>query len=273
MNERTSSPLLRLIEVMARLRSQDGCPWDREQNHESLKPYLLEEAYEVLESIDLGDDDELQSELGDLLLQVVFHAQIATEEGRFTIDDVSQAIVDKLVRRHPHVFGDVQVEGADEVVANWERIKLSERRGNYRSDSILHGVPKALPALLRAQRIQGKASRVGFDWQNVEGPLDKVEEEFGELRTALECEAASDRRTVEEEFGDLLFSLVNAGRFLDLCPEEALRKAVEKFESRFRAVESRFAESDRDMQEATLEELDKVWEQVKRSEAAGDSED
>ena len=251
-----------LVKVMARLRAADGCPWDREQTHASLKPYLLEEAYEALEAIDVGDDGELCKELGDVLLQVVFHAQIAGEEGRFSIDDVARAIVDKLIHRHPHVFGDLEVDGADQVVTNWERIKQEERRGKDRQPSVLDGVPKQLPALLRAQRIQGKASRVGFDWDEIAGPLAKVEEEFAELRKAMEVGSAAE---VEEEFGDLLFALVNVGRFLKLAPEDTLRRAVEKFERRFRQVEETARTQGRDLQEMSMQEMDQIWDQIKKN--------
>ena len=252
----------KLVEVMDRLRAEDGCPWDREQTHASLKPFLLEEAYEVLEAIDLQDDEELCSELGDLLLQVVFHAQIAREEDRFCAADVCRAIVDKLVRRHPHVFGDGRADSPDQVLANWEEIKREERSSRAEPASILDGVPRHLPALLRAQRLQAKAARVGFDWPHIDGPLDKVEEEFAELRQAWN---RGDGEEVEEEFGDLLFALVNTGRFLDLCPEDALRRAADKFESRFRAVETVLKEQKKDIDEVTLKEMDRIWDQVKGS--------
>ena len=254
-----------LVKVMARLRAADGCPWDREQTHASLKPYLLEEAYEALEAIDVGDDGELCKELGDVLLQVVFHAQIAGEEGRFSIDDVARAIVDKLIHRHPHVFGDLEVDGADQVVTNWERIKKEERCGKDRQPSVLDGVPKQLPALLRAQRIQGKASRVGFDWDEIAGPLAKVEEEFAELRKAMEVGSAAE---IEEEFGDLLFALVNVGRFLKVAPEDTLRRAVEKFERRFRQVEETARTQGRDLQEMSMQEMDQIWNQIKKNKSS-----
>lgn len=259
----THKEFTELVEVMARLRSKTGCPWDREQDHASLKPYLLEETYEALEAIDAGDDDELRKELGDVLLQVVFHAQIAAEEGRFTVGDVCRAIVDKLVHRHPHVFGDTQVEDADEVLQNWERIKKAERGGGETPPSALDGVPQALPALLRAQRVQHKAARVGFDWPDADGPLDKVAEEFAELKEAWK---EGKKEQTEEEFGDLLFALVNAGRFLDLTPEDALRRAVAKFERRFRAVEESYRVRGEDMADSTLEEMDRVWDTVKTQE-------
>jgi tetrapyrrole methylase family protein/MazG family protein len=257
------NPFAELVEIMAHLRAEDGCPWDREQTHASLKPYLLEEAYEVLEAIDAEADEELCEELGDVLLQVVFHAQVAREEDRFSIDEVCRAIVDKLIRRHPHVFGDTQITGSGDVLTNWERIKQVERQGKVRPASVLDGVPGQLPALLRAQRIQAKAARVGFDWRDIQGPLDKVEEEFAELRQA--CESGNTRHQ-EEEFGDLLFALVNAGRFLELCPEDALRRAVGKFEQRFRAIEAHFVACGKDLEETSLEEMDRVWDQVKEAE-------
>ena len=296
----------RLVAVMARLRSQEGCPWDQEQTHQSLRPYLLEEAYEVLEAIDAEDDEELCSELGDVLLQVVFHAQVATERDSFTIDDVCAAIVDKLVRRHPHVFGDVEVDDAEQVVVNWERIKRSERNG-AEPGSTLDGVPRHLPALLRAQRIQDKASRIGFDWDHITGPLEKVAEEFEELRQEWKRHAVeeteksgqssdeqrgqtsnelpsqneqpsqsisieqSNQSTISNqsttiEYGDLLFALVNTARFLKVSPEDALRMAVDKFERRFRLVEKAFRDNGRDLDDASLEEMDRVWEEVKQRE-------
>jgi len=259
----TRSSFAELVEVMARLRGEGGCPWDREQTHASLKPYLVEEVYEALEAIDREDDAELRRELGDVLLQVVFHAQIASEEGRFSIEEVCRAIVEKLIRRHPHVFGQTSVEGSEEVLANWERIKQAERQEEDKPDSALEGVPRQLPALLRAQRIQHKAARVGFDWKGLEGPLDKVKEEVEELRRASRQGA---RQELEEEFGDLLFALVNLGRFLKIDAEDALRRAVDKFERRFRAVEADFRARGRSLEESTLEEMDQVWEQVKAGE-------
>ena len=263
LSEPQRSSFEELVEVMARLRSQGGCPWDREQTHASLKPYLVEEAYEALEAIDREDDAELCRELGDVLLQVVFHAQIASEEGRFTVEEVGRAIVGKLIRRHPHVFGETQVEGAEQVLTNWERIKQAERQEEDKPDSVLEGVPRQLPALLRAQRIQHKAARVGFDWKGLGGPLDKVEEELGELRQA--CQSGTPQE-LEEEFGDLLFALVNTSRFLKIDAEDALRRAVDKFERRFRAVEAAFRAQGRQLQESTLEEMDQVWDQVKAGE-------
>lgn len=272
----SGSSFRKLVEVMAQLRSREGCPWDREQTHASLKPFLLEEAYEALEAIDSGNDVELCAELGDVLLQVVFHAQVARERESFDIDEVCQAIVDKLIRRHPHVFGDSDVDDAEEVVVNWERIKRSERDvDSEEAPSTLDGVPLVFPALLRAQRIQDKASRVGFDWRDIASPLDKVSEEFEELKQAWNSEEAAApgresgdgaRSSTMEEFGDLLFALVNVGRFLKVSPEDALRLAVGKFERRFRTLEHRFRASGRDLEEAGLEEMDAVWDEIKESE-------
>ena len=261
--------MTRLIDVMARLRSDQGCPWDREQTHETLKQFLLEESYEVLDAIDAGDDGELCKELGDVLLQVVFHAQIADEEDRFDIDDVCNAVVDKLVHRHPHVFGDVEVDGADDVVTNWERIKRAERSGGGDDPaSILDGVPKPLPALLRAQRIQEKASRVGFDWTQISGPLEKVAEEFEEVRREWDPppQSTEARARCTEELGDLLFALVNVARFQKFSPEDALRQAVDKFERRFRAMEENLHQRGHLLEECDLDELDQAWDQVKAQE-------
>jgi len=248
--------LYELVEVMKRLRGENGCPWDIEQSHQSLKPYLLEETYEVLEAIDAGDDEKLKEELGDLLLQIVFHAQIASEQKRFTIDDVARSIVSKLRRRHPHVFGEVQVRDSDEVLENWERIKKGEGKR-----SVLEGVPEYLPALLKARRVQEKVRRVGFDWDSVDGPLNKVIEEIKELRNAIE---KRNREEVEEEFGDILFSLVNVSRFLGIDAEEALRKSIRKFIHRFKSVEDRVSRrGKKPLESHSIEELDKLWEESK----------
>ncbi len=245
-----------LVEVMKRLRGQNGCPWDREQSHDSLKPYLIEETYEVLESIDARDDAQLKEELGDLLLQIVFHAQIAAEDRRFTIDDVARSIVTKLKRRHPHVFGEVQVSNSDEVLENWEKIKKGEGK-----KSVLEGVPKGLPALLKARRVQEKVKRVGFDWEGVDGPLDKVIEEIQELKNAVLKE---EKQQVEDEFGDILFSLVNVSRFLGIDAEEALRKSIGKFTHRFKSIEDKIAQrGEKPMENHSIQELDGLWEETK----------
>lgn len=256
------STFAQLVSVMARLRGSDGCPWDREQDHVTLKPYLLEETYEVLDAIDAGDDADLCGELGDVLLQVVFHAQVASETDRFTVDDVCRAIVDKLIRRHPHVFAELHVDDAGEVLRNWEQIKLEERRTDQGpAPSALDGVPRPMPALLRAQRVQEKVSRVGFDWDHVDGALDKVKEEIEELRH--ERDHGGTPEQITEEFGDLLFALVNVARFMKVVPEDALRGAVDKFDRRFRRVEHILAERGTSLSEATLEEMDTVWNEIK----------
>jgi tetrapyrrole methylase family protein/MazG family protein len=266
---------------MAKLRALDGCPWDRKQTHESLKPYLLEETYEVLETIDRQDEPKLREELGDLLLQVIFHAQIAAERRTFTIEDVMQLLADKLVRRHPHVFGRQDTGDTltpDEVYSNWEQIKKAERQQTGRSGSVLDGVPKTLPALLRAFQIQARASRVGFDWpQNGEGVhqvMDKVEEEIEELTDAYGArnDQAGDaarhaaQRHLEDEMGDVLFALVNLARFLKVNPEDALRRATDRFADRFHFVEAEAARAGRTLESMTLAEMDALWEEAKARE-------
>jgi len=245
-----------LVEVMRKLRAENGCPWDREQTHQSLKPYLLEETYEVLEALDRKDDVELKEELGDLLLQIIFHAQLAAEENRFTIDDVAQSIVNKLKRRHPHVFSNTTVKDSDEVLKNWEKIKKGEGK-----ESVLDGVPKGLPALLKARRVQEKAKRVGFDWENAEGAIQKVNEEIEELFHVMK---SGNKNKIEEEFGDILFSLVNVSRFLGFDAEEALRKTIDKFMQRFRNVEKMIKENGKkELKQYSLKELDQLWEEAK----------
>lgn len=245
----------RLYNIMRELRAK--CPWDKEQTHDSLRQYLLEETYEVLESLDHQRYDELKKEMGDLLLQILFHSVIAQENDRFDLADVIRAINDKLIRRHPHVFGSVEVNGAGEVLENWEQIKMNEPGRN----SVLDGVPKYLPALVRAHRVQEKASRVGFDWGNIEDVWKKVHEEIDELKDA---HRKNDVRKTEEELGDLLFSIVNISRFLPANPEDALRGTIEKFIRRFRYVEKRFSEQNRNMKSATLEEMDVYWNEAKQ---------
>ena len=260
MTETPDTLFVKLVEIMARLRGENGCPWDREQTSESIKPYLVEETYEVLEAIDEQDPAKLKEELGDLMLQIVFHARMAEEAGAFSISDVLATINDKLVRRHPHVFGDVKAETAQEVLFNWEQIKQTERRQAMGHASLLDGVPRELPALLRAHRLQEKASRVGFDWKEAPQVFRKVEEELGELRAAMQGQTA-DR--VEAELGDLLFALVNLSRFLAVNPEEALRKTIARFIARFRYIEEELARRDRSLRQASLEEMDALWAEAK----------
>ncbi|MFH1943593.1 MAG: nucleoside triphosphate pyrophosphohydrolase [bacterium] len=251
----TEESFQRLVAIMATLRSPDGCPWDREQTHESLKPFLLEEAYEVLESLDQKDFDSLREELGDLLLQVVFHARLAEEENRFGIVDVLQTIIQKLIRRHPHVFGQTEIHTSEEQRVHWERLKKQEGK-----TSVLDGIPKSLPALLRAHRVQQKASTVGFDWEAIEQVWKKVYEEIEELKTAIH---SKNKKDMEEEFGDLLFAVVNLSRFIRVSPEDSLRLAVEKFTDRFRKLEETMEALGRDLKDATLDEMDAVWDRIK----------
>jgi MazG family protein len=254
------SAISRLLELMRRLRAPDGCPWDREQTPATLKPQLLEECYEVLEAIDEGAPADLQEELGDLLLHVVFQAQLAQEKGDFTFTDVANGISDKLVRRHPHVFGQEKAGGAAEVITRWNDLKKAEKPSRQ---SALDGVPKALPALLRAEALQKRARQVGFDWPDVPGALEKVREEVDEV--ASEIGHASPGK-VGEELGDLLFSVVNLARHLELSAEELLTAANEKFSRRFRAVENAFKARGQKMEDRRLEELDAVWNEVKKAE-------
>ncbi len=260
MSESAGSLFEELVEIMARLRGENGCPWDREQTSESIKPYLIEETYEVLEAIDEQDPEKLREELGDLILQIVFHARMAEEVRAFTIAEVLAGINDKLIRRHPHVFGDVKADTAQEVLFNWEQIKKQERQNAKGKASILDGVPRELPALLRAHRLQEKASRVGFDWKEAREVFQKVEEELAELRAAIQ-EERSDR--MEAELGDLLFSLVNLSRFLAVNPEEALRKTIARFIARFRYIEEELAGRGKSLRHATLQEMDALWAEAK----------
>ncbi|MEA5113933.1 MAG: nucleoside triphosphate pyrophosphohydrolase [Geobacteraceae bacterium] len=251
----------KLMELMRRLRGPGGCQWDAEQSHESLKRYLLEETYEVIEAIDAGSSHMLKEELGDLLLQVVFHSTIAEENGEFTTGQVLELLCDKLIRRHPHVFAGLEVDDIDELVANWERIKKSEKGDERRS--ALSGVPYHLPALLRAQKITEKAARVGFDWDNVEPVFAKVLEELKELEETL---FSDDQEKMEAELGDLLFAIVNLGRFLSLNPEDALRKTIARFMRRFSHVEDSLHGRGRKLQDASLQEMDELWEEAKLKE-------
>jgi len=258
--------LPRLVKIMTDLRSEGGCPWDREQTHQTLKPYVIEETYEVLEAIDEGKPEKLREELGDLLLQVIFHAQLASENNQFTVDDVIDSISEKLIRRHPHVFSDTIVSGVSGVLENWEKIKKTEMPGER--ESALDGVPKDLPALMKAAKTQSKAAKVGFDWGNLDGPLEKTKEEFHEFEEVLMTagtqpldEAKRDR--LEDEFGDILFSLVNVARFLKINPELALLRTIAKFNHRFRYMEQEAAKMGQNLKEMTLAEMDKLWEQAK----------
>ncbi len=246
-----------LLQIMHRLRKE--CPWDAAQTHHSLKQYLLEETYEVLETIDREEWQKLPEELGDLLLQVIFHSEIGAEQKRFNFDDVVNHIATKLVKRHPHVFGDRTVHKASEVQENWEHNKVKDEQRK----SLLSGVPEHLPALLQAQRLQEKAATVGFDWKEIEPVIDKIFEELQELKEALR---KNNPREHEDEFGDLLFALVNLGRFLNLVAEDALRKTNQKFKRRFNYIEKQYNGDLQAMKQAGLDELDNHWNEAKRKE-------
>lgn len=256
----------RLIDVMARLRDPEGgCPWDLEQSFDTIAPYTIEEAYEVADAIAQGDRAQLREELGDLLLQVVYHARMAEEENAFAFEDVARAIADKMVRRHPHVFGDATVADAEAQTANWEAQKAAERaeKSSGRA-SALDGVPLGMPALTRAEKLTKRAARVGFDWPHADQVFDKMEEEIAELRHEIMQDAP--RARLEDEFGDLLFCMANLARHLKLDPEHALRAANAKFERRFRAVEASFAAEGRDIADATLDAMEDRWQRVKKAE-------
>jgi len=260
MSEATGAAFSRLVDLLAILRSPEGCPWDREQTHQSLKRNLLEESYEVLDAIDKDDPRLLAEELGDVLLQIVFHAQIARESGRFTIDDVLTAISDKLVRRHPHVFGDAQVQDAREVEAQWEELKRREQQAGPEQGSLLDKLPVDMPALAYSQLMQDRASRSGFDWDSIAGVLDKVTEELREL-----AEAPSQEEKAWE-FGDLLFSLVNTGRWMGIQSEDALRQSNARFQRRFSTMERTARERGLAFSSLSPAEKDRLWDEAKNRE-------
>ncbi len=298
MSSTTGERFERAVAIMARLRAPGGCPWDREQTFDSIKPYTLEEAYEVLEAIDLRDWEELSGELGDLLLQVLFYSEMSREQGTFTIDDVLEKLSRKLIDRHPHVFGDVQAATSTDVLRNWEAIKAEEKKkrlqmrgietgqGVEPNQSVLSSVSSAMPSLMEAHKLSARAARVGFDWPNVDGLFDKLEEETNELREQLDQIpepgprpasngiAGSGRTRVpeelqarlEEEVGDLFFVLVNIARYLSVDPESALKKTNRKFKQRFQWMEQRLQESGRKPEQATVEELESLWQQAKERE-------
>jgi tetrapyrrole methylase family protein/MazG family protein len=247
-----------LLEIMSALRGEKGCPWDREQTRESLKPFIVEEAYEVIEAIDEKDPAAIKEELGDLLFQIVFQCQVAKERGEFDISDVVEKIGSKMIARHPHVFGKADYKTSAEVLVHWEKQKKKE--GKMR-ESILEGIPKTLPSLLRAHRIQDRASRVGFDWEKVEDVLTKMEEELGEFRAALQAKRQAE---IEDELGDIFFVLVNISRFVGINPEDALRKTISKFISRFRYIEMAAADRGVDLSQMTIAEMDAIWEEAKK---------
>jgi MazG family protein len=268
----------KLVAVQARLRAPNGCPWDREQTHQSLRTYLIEEAYEVVEALESGSDAKFAEEMGDLLLQIVFHSQIAREEGRFTVAEVIREIHDKMIRRHPHVFGKTRAEDSAEVLRNWEQIKAEERRSGSdkshskseenvpKETSLLDGVSRALPATLEGFQLTRKASRIGFDWEDANGVFEKMQEEIEELKKALKETAPLK---TEEELGDLLFAAVNLSRFLKIDPEIALKKANAKFSRRFREMERLARKNGREFKDLPREEMEALWEAAKKAEGKG----
>ena len=266
---RAQAAIERLLSIMERLRGPQGCPWDREQTLSTLRPYVLEETYEVLEAIDAGDAREHCAELGDLLLQIVFQALLRKEEGAFEFADVAEAISDKLVSRHPHVFGDSQAKDAEAVLRQWAALKREENRKKGGGESVLEGVPREMPALARADRLTEKASRIGFDWPDAAGARAKLAEELHELDEAI---AEGERDHIEHELGDALFALANVGRKLQVPPEEALRGALARFVSRFTHVERELARRGVKHGEATLAEMDAIWDEAKALERQAKSE-
>ena len=262
MNEKNDqdNAFRKLVGLMAALRGPEGCPWDKKQTPDSLKPFLVEECYEVIDALDEGKPDKIKEELGDLLFQIIFHARIAVERGHFSIDDVITAIHEKMTRRHPHVFGDEKLATDKEVLANWEEIKKKEK-GHEDRKSILEGVPKELPSLLRAHRLQERAARVGFDWNHLNEALPKLDEEIAEFKESLKAE---DAGKIEEELGDVFFMLVNVSRFLGVNPDEALRKTISKFIHRFRYIEEHAANAGKSLNDMTLDEMEALWQEAKK---------
>jgi MazG family protein len=264
LNSSAGEKFEKLVSIMARLRGPDGCPWDREQNFDTIKPFLLEETYEVLQAIDARDWPELADELGDLMLQSVFFAQMASEEGHFRIEDSLDAINNKLIRRHPHIFGDAEANTADDVLKRWNEIKAEEKKERGEAPKLLlEGIPKALPALMEAAHISSRAARAGFDWQNAEQVLAKLEEELQELHEARQD---ASHEEIEGEVGDILFVLVNLARFLKVDPEQALRKSNTKFRRRFGHVETELQNRGKTLADSNVDEMEALWQDAKRSE-------
>ena len=256
--EKTLESFDKLLTIMDELREK--CPWDRKQTFETLRHLTIEETYELADAIIENDDSEIKKEIGDLLLHIVFYAKIGSEKGSFDIKDVVDRLNEKLIRRHPHIYGEVRADNAQQVMENWEQIKLKENNG---TKSTLSGVPKTLPALVKAYRIQDKARGVGFDWDNIEQVWEKVEQEIEELKVELK---AGNKKKTEQEFGDVLFSLINYSRFIDVNPETALERTNKKFIQRFQYIEQEVKKQKKDMREMTLEELDKIWNEAKKLE-------
>jgi len=258
MNLKDKQPLYRLKEIARILRAENGCPWDREQTFSSLKPYLVEETYEVYDAIESGDLNDLKEELGDLLYQIYAHSEIASETSSFTIDDVADGISDKLIRRHPHVFGNEDISDSRGVKIRWEEIKKEEKKER---NSILDGIPRYLPALVMAYRIQDKVSHVGFDWEKIDDAIVKLDEEIGEFKEAV---MLNEQEKIIDEAGDILFSLVNVLRFKKVDAEDALRKTIDKFSDRFKYIEMKVKEAGKSIDKMSLEELDVLWEESKK---------
>lgn len=267
MNENLLPTFQRLFDVVHELREK--CPWDRKQTKESLRYLTIEETYELSDAVLEDDWEELKVEVGDLLLHILFYALLGEEKGLFSTTDMMQSLTDKLIRRHPHIYGDVEADSADEVIANWEKIKLREKENAGERKAVLSGVPKGLPALIKAMRMQEKVKSVGFDWEEPGQVWDKVQEEMGELHAELEKEkkGEGDRKAIEGEFGDLLFALVNYARHLDINPEDALERTNRKFKKRFDYLEERVWESGKDMKTMSLEEMDVIWDEAKAFES------
>ena len=251
-----------LVEIMKILRSKDGCPWDAEQTHESIKKNFIEETYEVIEAINKKDSELLCEELGDVMMQVVFHAEMEAEEDVFTIDEVTDGVCKKLIERHPHIFSDVKVDGVEDVLTNWDSIKKKSKKQKTQTDS-MNSVPRELPALMRSTKIQEKAAKTGFDWDNSDGVYEKLDEEISELKEAV---LTGNQDDINEEFGDVLFTIVNLSRFIGCDAEEALTGATDKFIRRFSSVERLAKERGIDMKNTPLEELDKLWDEAKSEE-------
>jgi tetrapyrrole methylase family protein/MazG family protein len=249
-----------LLEIMAKLRGEGGCPWDREQTHKSLRIYMIEETYEVLEALDAGDKDKFCNELGDLLLQIVFHAQIAKENGDFDIGDVTTEVCRKLISRHPHIFGDVRADTADKVIENWEAIKKKEKKLKSQT-GVLKDVPSNLPALMRSYKVQQKAAQVGFDWDNIEDAFSKVDEEIRELRDVYK---SNNVERITDELGDAFFALVNVSRFLKIQPELALNGTIGKFIRRFEYIEQQSTKAGKKLEDMSLAEMDELWNEAKQ---------
>ncbi len=253
----------KLLKIIQTLRSPDGCPWDIDQKKEDVGRYLIEEAYEVIDAIDSGHPKELKEELGDLLFQILFLTRMSEETGEFNISDVIEDISKKMIRRHPHVFENKKVKDIQEIKSNWEDIKKQEESRKDKNESLFYQIPKSMPSLLRAQKITKKASQVGFDWENIDGVLKKIEEELKELKAALK---SKEKDQIKDEMGDIIFSLVNLSRFVEINADEALRSSIKKFTDRFSHIEEKLKDQGKTPSDATLEEMDRLWDEAKRAE-------